>query len=175
MSEDEKKEPEKTEPVADQQPAPVADPQSVPVVGPKPKVPITVDVHVTRELALGERSNQIGVVSMTLDLNAITSEQQGLLLNWTDLVGGVESGLVVRGTKAEWTSEDNARRGMKRHAAIVATKLPPTLDDVWDALKARRDREPLEREFEKIAEERQRRWQETFTARVLGVMHRSVQ
>jgi len=115
---------------------------------------VTAEVHVPLKLAIQLNYGRFGKVPVEIDLEKLSPEEKDLLLSWGGWKEG-PLGAVLRGTKMEWPDAEAARRGcIIMYKYIVAETAPPSLADVLRALQARRDREPLNMQYEKIAQER---------------------
>lgn len=114
---------------------------------------IAVVIQVPLDMAINGNYGRHGAVSITVDLSTLTPEQKELMLSWGNF-SRQHGRTVLAHTKLEWLSEDNARRGFGTFVGIPAHRVPPSIDDLWAALEARRDREPQEMQYAKVAFER---------------------
>lgn len=132
---------------------------------------VTAQVHVPLELAIQSNYGRFGDVPVEIDLSKLSSEEKDLLLSWGSWTKG-PCGAVLRGTKMEWPDAEGARKGVINLRRIPAEATPPSLADVWRALKSRRDREPQNMEYEKIAQERRRAEDEKIVPKKAGWVRR---
>jgi hypothetical protein len=115
---------------------------------------VTVEVYVPLELAIRSNYGRFGVVPLQIALTDLSPDEKELLLSWGKWNEGPLSAVLV-GAKGEWRDAESARKGLYTiYSRITARATPPVFADAARALAERRDREPQNMLFEKIAQER---------------------